>query len=140
MSTEPDLIQRQQSDQALRESEERYRRLFDLCPDAVFVHCEGVLVLINSAGLKLLGAERPDQYVGRPVLDLVHPDYRNIVLERMAVVRQGGSVGLLEQKLVRLDGAVVDVEVTAGALVYRERPAIQVIARDIRQRKRLEVQ
>src|SRR6185436_2526536 len=117
MTTEgtlPDALQQHhESALALRESEERYRRLFELCPDAAFVHCGGVVVLINSAGARLLGAENPEQLVGRRVLDFVHPDYKEIVLERMAALRQGGSVALLEQKIVRLDGVEVDVEVTA---------------------------
>jgi len=128
----------EQTEQALRESEDRYRRLFELCPAAVFVHSGGMIVLINTAGAKLLGAERPGQLVGKPVLEVVHPDYHEAVRQRMAAIREGGSVGLMEQKIVRLDGRVVDVEVTAGPFVYHDRPAIQVIARDISIRKRLE--
>src|SRR5437763_1971711 len=132
--------ERKNSEQALRESEERYRRLFELCPAAVLVQCEGIIELINSAGAKLLGAERPEQVLGKKVLDFVHPDFQNIVRDRIAVLRQGGSVAMMEEKIVRLDGTVVDVEVTAGAFVYRDQPAVQVIARDIRKRKRLEFQ
>jgi len=132
--------ERARSEQALRESEERYRRLFELCPGAVLVHCAGKIVLINSAGAKLLGAERPEEIIGKAVLDIIHADYHEVVRARIETLKQGGSVALMEQKIVCLDGTVIDVEVTAGAMVYYQEPAIQVIIRDIRKRKRLEFQ
>jgi len=134
------INQRQQSEEALRGSEERYRRLFELCPDAVLVRCEGKIALINSAGARLLGAESPDQLIGKDLMEIVHPEYQKVVVDRMAILHGGGSVPPMEQKMVRLDGVAVDVEITAGPCMYRDRPATQVIARDIRKRKRLEFQ
>src|SRR5581483_10195009 len=82
-------IARQQSDAELRESEERYRRLVEHSPAAVMVHSGGLLVFANPAALRLLGAESASQVVGRPMLDFVHPDYRDLVMERARQVAAG---------------------------------------------------
>src|ERR1043166_1243295 len=128
------------SEQALGEGVERYRRLFELFPDAVLVHSGGKLVMVNTAGAKLFGAERPEDMIGMPVMKLVHPDYSQLVQQRMAVVRKGGFAELIEEKVLRVDGSAVDVEVTAGTFIFNGQPAVQVIVRNITKRKRLQFQ
>src|SRR5258707_10380181 len=62
-------LQRKKAEEALLSSEERYRSLVELSPDALFVEIDDRMVFINSAGVKLLGASSPDQIVGRDVKD-----------------------------------------------------------------------
>ncbi|MBW4699259.1 MAG: PAS domain S-box protein [Aphanocapsa lilacina HA4352-LM1] len=121
---------------ALEQSELRYRQLVELSPDAIFVQCEGKVVFINSAGVCLLGAQVPEQIIGMPVLELVHPVDRKIVRQRMKQLQAGTAVPLLEERFVRLDGTVVEVEVLASAMTYQGKPAAHVLARDISARKR----
>jgi PAS domain S-box-containing protein len=129
-------LQRKQAEEALLSSEERYRSLVELSPDALFVEMKDRIVFINSAGVRLLGATTPEQLVGRLVEEVVHPEYRLATHERLLQVREDGKpVPFLEQKLLRLDGTPVDVEVAACPLVFASKPAAQVIAHDIRQRK-----
>jgi PAS domain S-box-containing protein len=124
--------------QALRDSEERYRRLVELCPDGLFIHCEGRIAFINLTGTRMLGAERPQQIVGMPALDIIHPDFRGLERARLAQLDAGKQVQPLEEKMVRLDGGVIDVEVAAAPLSYQGRPAAQVVVRDITARKEAE--
>lgn len=132
-----DITARKQAENELRTSEERYRKLIDLSPDAIAVHSEDKIVYANAASAELLGASSPDELLGRSVLALVHPDYREIVLQRVAQMRATGQkVSVLEEKLIRLDGTVIDVEVAAMPLTYRDKPALQVVVRDITARKR----
>jgi PAS domain S-box-containing protein len=134
-----DITDRKQVEQALRESEERYRFLVELSPEAIFVASEGKHVFANSAGLKLLGASSPDQIIGKPVADFIHPDYREIVAERMRKAMETGIVPpVMEEKFIRLDGAEIDVEVRAAPLVYQGKIAMQVFISDITERKRAE--
>lgn len=122
----------------LKESEERYRKLVELSPDAIAVHTEGKFVYVNKAGLDLIGAKTEKDIVGKPVLSIVHHDSVKIVKERVRLMNKGETMTLIEEKFIRLNGTIVDVEVAAMPLVYNGKPSIQVVARDITQRKLLE--
>jgi PAS domain S-box-containing protein len=76
-------IARRLSAEALRESEDRYRRLVEVCPVAVAVHSDGRFDFVNPAAARLVGAERAEELVGRAMLDFVHPDDHDLVRERM---------------------------------------------------------
>jgi PAS domain S-box-containing protein/putative nucleotidyltransferase with HDIG domain len=127
----------QGGDLALRESEARYRSLVQVSPEAVFINRGDRIVFINQAGLKMFGAEHPDQVLGRSPLDFFHPDYHPLIRERIHRMREGKqAVPLIEEKIVRLDGSLLDVEVVAAPLEEQGETAIQVILRDISERKR----
>jgi PAS domain S-box-containing protein len=119
-----------------RESEERYRQLVELSPDTVAVHCHGVIVFINNAGTKLLGATNPAQLIGRKIIEFIHPDYRGIVKWRIREMKKGKEVSAIEEKLLRLDGTAIDVEAAVSPFIYQGEPGVQVVARDITERKR----
>ncbi len=133
-----DITERKRAEQALRESEENYRRLVELAPDAILIQSEGRYVYINGAGLKLFGATNPEQIIGRPVMEFVHPDYRDAHQELLRQLSQGREVPLREEKFIRLDGSLVDVEATAIPFVYLGQSAFQIVMRDITERKRAE--
>lgn len=131
--------EKEQALQKAQESEERYRRLVELSPEAIAVHSQGKLVYVNTAGAKLLGAKSPEELLGKPVLDFAHPDYRQIAMERIRQTQEeGAAADLLEEKFVRLDGQVIDVEVAGLATVYEGNAATQVVVRDITARKQAE--
>ncbi|HEV8128592.1 MAG TPA: PAS domain S-box protein [Candidatus Eisenbacteria bacterium] len=122
----------------LRDSEERYRRLVELCPDGVFMQSEGVISFVNLAGSKLIGADRPQRLFGTPLLDLFHPDHRAAAGSRFQEAAAKGPTPPFEEKMVRLDGAVIDVEVAAAPFTVQGKPALQVMVRDITARKESE--
>ncbi len=129
----------QRSEAALRESEERYRKLVESSPDAIAVHSEGKIVFTNSAGAKLLGAADPEQIIGKEIMDFVHSDYRETVKERIQQMKEERKdVPLIEEKFVRLDGSVIDVEVAATPFIHQGKHGMQVIVRDITERKQIE--
>jgi PAS domain S-box-containing protein len=130
-------IARRLSAEALRESEDRYRRLVEVCPVAVAVHSDGRFDFVNPAAARLVGAERAEELVGRAMLDFVHADDHDLVRERMRQLREGaGQVPPVEERFVRLDGSVVDVEVVSTRFTFQGRPAVQMVARDVTERKR----
>ncbi|PIG91131.1 ATP-binding protein [Gloeocapsopsis sp. IPPAS B-1203] len=132
------LAERQRNLEVLRESEERYRKLVELLPDTLFVQCEGKFVFANSAGVKLLGADNVEQLIGQPVFNFIHSESQEIAQERIQKLKTGKSAPFIEEKFVRLDGSVVDVEVAAFPFVYSGNLAAQVVARDISLRKQAE--
>jgi PAS domain S-box-containing protein len=130
-----EITERKRAEEALKESEERYRVLVEFSPNSICVHRDGKLLYVNPAGVRLFGAKNLDELVGRSVLDFIHPDSLPIVTERIRRVGAGKTAPLIEEKFVTLDGEVRDVEVTSIPIIYERAPAAQVIIRDITERK-----
>ena len=125
--------------EALVQSEQRYRDLVELSPQAIVVHSGGNVVYVNPAGMRLYGAKGPEELVGRAILDLVHPEYRTVIAERIRrVFEQRVQTPMAEAKILRLDGHAVDVEATANRITYDGMPAVQVILGDITERNQAE--
>ena len=134
-----DITARKREQASLAESEQRYRSLVDHSPEGIVVYSEGRLVYLNTAALKLLGAERQEQLLGRPILELVHPASRDAARARArASEREGRGSGLAEFKYLRMDGSGVDVEAVSTPIMFEGRPAGQVLIRDITGRKQAE--
>lgn len=121
-------------------SEGRYRLLVERSPDLILVHCDEGIVFLNRAGAAMLGAPAPESLLGTPMLPLIHPAYHGVASSRMQQVGDGSDLALVEEQFVRCDGQIIDVEVMRMGTTYMGRPAIQVVARDITLRKRLEIQ
>ncbi len=134
-----DITEQKKTEAALKESEERYRRLVELSPEAIVVHSEGKFLYVNPAAQKLWGANGPEELIGKSILDVVHPDYRELVKERVRQVREKGMpTALAEEKFVTLDGRIIDVEVKGMPLTFNGQPAVQAVITDITERKRVE--
>lgn len=132
------IKERNQMQEAMLESEERYRRLVELSPDGITIHVEGRLVFINPAGARLLGASHADQLIGKSVFDIVHPDYREVAGSQIRQLqRKTDRVPWVEEQFVRLDGTVMEVEVSGVEFTYKGKPAVQTIFRDITERKQV---
>jgi len=127
-------------DSALRASEERYRALVEASPDAIAVHGDRRILFINPAGAELLGADDTASLIGRSFEDFLAPAEDAAVEERMGVLeRENGSLPH-EECVATLDGRRIDVEVSALAISYNDRPAWQIVMRDISRRKELEAE
>jgi diguanylate cyclase (GGDEF)-like protein/PAS domain S-box-containing protein len=132
-------MERSKASQSLRESEERYQRLVELSPDAILVHTEGIIVFVNGAGVRLLGADSSAKLIGKPVTDFVHADFRESVHQRIDQrLHENLEVPFAEEKFVRMDGVEIQVEVAGVPFIYENKPSIQIVARDISARKRIE--
>ncbi len=126
------------TDERLRESDERFQRLVELSPDGVAVHAEGVVLFMNAAGAKLLGADGPERIVGMPVAELIHPDYHGLIRERLEKLARGETEPPAEFKFRRLDGKEIYGELSSVPFIYQGRPAVQAVVRDLTRRKQAE--
>ncbi len=134
-----DISDRLLAEKELREREELSRRLVELSPDLIAMHSEEKWVYMNPAGARLLGAQGPEDLIGKPILEIVPPEFQELVKERVGQTRmEGKRLPLLEEKVVRVDGKLIDVEVTGIQVRYRGMPATHVVMRDITDRKRAE--
>ncbi len=69
--------------QTVEESEKKYREVVENSPDAIIVHEAGKIVIINNESLRLMRLTSPSDLIGKSVLQFVHPDYREMVIERI---------------------------------------------------------
>ena len=115
---------------------DRYRRLVELSPDGILIAQRDRIVFVNPAAARLFGASAAAEILGKSPFELFHPESHALIRERVALMMSGQSVPPAEEKIVRLDGVVTDVEVNSTRLDDPAGPAIQVIVRDISERKR----
>src|SRR5690349_21514678 len=130
------LVERHRIEGALKESEERYRSLVELSPDAIVVHHEGKFTYVNPSAVKLWGASGPQELIGKSILDVVHPDYHDHVRERVDYILQfQKATELAEQKCLRLDGSELDIEVTGLPFTADGKSAVLSVFRDVTEKK-----
>lgn len=123
----------------LGESEQRYRVLAQQSPEAIVVHQDGRIVYVNDACVRLVRANGPEDLIGREVLEFVHERDRRTARDRIKRALLDGTVlSALEEVFIREDGTEVDVEVSGATCEYGGRRAVQVVMRDITERKRAE--
>ena len=127
------------TEDALRESEGRYRFLVEKSPMGIIVHTAQQIVFANPAAARIVGLNSPMDLFGRLALDFVHPEDRAMTAERM---RQAFDKTLvqetIEERFLRPDGSVVHVAVRGGPVDWEGQPASQVIFHDITERKEAE--
>lgn len=134
-----DITEQQKSAEKLKESESKYQSLFELSPDAIGVITNEKIKFANMAMVNLLGAKSIKQIIGKNIFDFVDISAKNYVSKKMLAIQKGNKISpLIEESLIKLNGEVSDVELTVSPLKYEGSESIQIIARDISQRKKTE--
>jgi len=129
------------AEEALIQSEAKYREFVENSPEAIAIYSDNVVTYVNKECLRLMRANSKDELIGMPVVDFIHPDNRQLVIERMmkvAVSEVDVSLPLVEEKYIRLDGTPIYVEVKVMPLMLDNKPAFQLTARDVSDRKIIE--
>jgi PAS domain S-box-containing protein len=110
----------------------------ELSPDAILIHQHGVIAFANPAAADLIGVGGPEDLIGEPVLEIVHPWTREHV-EWNIEADLGGELSLLTAvDLLRPDGTTVTVQGRGAMIPYGGHPAVQVVLRDVTEEKRAE--
>ena len=132
---------RRDAEQALTESEKRYESLVELSPDGIFLVANGAISFANRAAMKIYRADRQEQLVGKPYIDLVHKQSLGDVTSRLRSFKaHPEDRPYVEQKHVRLDGSEVHVELASTSIMLHGRESMLIVTRDITERKRYESQ
>lgn len=134
-----EIAERKRAEESMQQSEENYRRLVELSPEAIYICAEGRLVFTNFAGVKLLYADNQETIYGRKLLDFIHPDYRASVQRRIRNLQKTGDASrTIEGEIIRLDGSSIPVETSAIPFTYQREKAILFVARDISEQRRMQ--
>ncbi|MDW5562914.1 MAG: PAS domain S-box protein [Methanomassiliicoccus sp.] len=132
-----DVTEKKLAENALNDNREMYRQLVESMTDGVVIHDGGRVLFMNRAGARIMGYDRPEDTIGINPIDVVHPDYREIASRRIWDHR-GTIQPRIEEKFLRKDGSSVDVDVTTMPYKLDDSMGVQVIFRDITERKRYE--
>src|SRR5687767_12419107 len=131
-----DLTEWQDAQRLLLDSERNYCRLVEEAPDGIVVHRDGVVLFVNDAFARLVGADTAAGVVGTRVLDHVHPDDRASVQARVRGIVGGGAAPVAEERLIRSDGSVAYAEIAGIPTTYNGLPAVLAIVRDVGERRK----
>lgn len=136
-----DITERKKAQDALQESEKRYRTLVNNAQVGIVVHQLGVMKFVNDKMAEIVRVAGPQEVIGRNVLEFMHPDYKAFVKARIVkATAEGTLLPPAEEKLVAADGAVVDVEINTAPITYRGEPCALAIVQDITARKKVEAE
>jgi PAS domain S-box-containing protein len=132
-----EIGERKRAEAALRQSEARYRQIFEISPHAMAVHKNGTVLLANQAAARLVRASCPEALEGRSIWDFIPDDSVAWSRERSRIVEQSAqSTELTELKLRTVDNSEVDVEMASVVSTYKESQAVLTVARDVTETKR----
>lgn len=133
--------ERHELEKKLRESENQYRTIVENSPNPIFIHSEGKIVYANPAGILTYGVKSASDILGKPVIDLVHPEDREIVKQRIKeMLEYGLPVPMIEERFITNDKRIIIAEVVSIPIMYNNKQAVQVIVSDITERKRSELE
>ncbi|HVP24604.1 MAG TPA: PAS domain S-box protein [Methanomicrobiales archaeon] len=140
-----DISERQKAEIALRESEKRYRTLFDSASDAIFIQdLSGHFLEVNRAACDQLGFTR-DEFLQMNPRDIEAPPFKGLLMDWIDEVKNGGFLEMMrggrstfDTVHVRKDGSYMPVEISCRFIEFDNAPALLLIARDITERRKME--
>jgi PAS domain S-box-containing protein len=134
-----DVTDRKRAQEALLESERRYRDLFDISPDPMIVHREGRILFANKAAADFFRVDMADMLADMAILQFVHPDSLENVAQRIDLAESSGVASdFTEVKFLLADGCEGYLESIAVPIKYKGQSAVLSLGRDITQRKEAE--
>ncbi len=129
-----DITDRKVAENALMESERKYRTLFEDSVEAMSVSRDGRMIDVNPAWLALHGYKDKDEVLGRDVMEFIHPEDRHILLERRQAW-PNHDLRSYQIRDIRRDGDIVDIEICASRIALTGQAAILTTIRDITEKK-----
>jgi|GEM_PF-1278909 len=131
-----DITERNRTDEALRESEQKYRALFDGAGDGIFIHNAERMLAVNPLACERLGYTQPE-LLAMPPSAVDTPEQSQYVPERTASLLAQGHL-TFETEHQRKNGSRVPTEAISRMITWEGHPAIMSICRDITERKKAE--
>ncbi len=137
--TKRDITEKKRAEEALRESEERYRKLIELAPDAIVVHRDYKIYYVNQAAQRLFNATEAAQLTGKSITNLISPSFIKSGEYLLNCIYEGQEVSeAVELRMRSLDNSEFDVEILGSQMRTMGEKVGQLIIRDVTQRKQAE--
>ncbi len=133
-----DITDRKDAEEALRESEDRYRALVNNVPHAIAIVAINKYIFINPAGAQMLGYASPDDIIGVPIFEIIAPKYHGVITQRLNRLTSGEPNTLIEFEIVRADGTTLWVESRSSLIMIKGQQAALIVAMDVTERKQAE--
>ncbi|MCL4500556.1 MAG: PAS domain S-box protein [Deltaproteobacteria bacterium] len=134
-----DITEREQLSRELTDSEEKFRRLVETSLDGIVLHRDMKLLYVNRAALEMFDYREAGEMLGRSLLDLLDPKYRQAVSRWLGQMERGvPRPRIFEMKGLKRDGSKFDLEGVSFPTSYGGAAAIQTHIRDITHKKQLE--
>ncbi len=132
------LTERTRAEEALRESEEKYRVLVERAHEGILVAQDGIHRFVNPAAANIWGYSQ-EELLSRPLGEFIHPDDRDMVVDRSLRRAEGGEIpGRYDHRVLTKDGKTKWVEIDSGAISWKGSPAVLVFATDVTDRRNME--
>jgi|CXWL01.1.fsa_nt_gi diguanylate cyclase (GGDEF)-like protein/PAS domain S-box-containing protein len=135
-----DITERKRAEDTIKESEARYRQLFETANDIIYVHdLEGNFISINQAAERIFGYTR-EEALAMNMTSITAPEHVSLVKKQLSKKLNGNaSQTVYEVDCLKSDGSRATLEVNSSVITKDGQPiAIQGIARDITERKAAE--
>ena len=135
---ESEIAERRYAEDLLRESEEKYRLIFENANDAIFLTANGRIQFINPKAYELTGYF-PKHVIGKIFTDFIHPDYREKVIENHFKRLKGEEIPeSYDIQIIDIKGNYKWVELKSNLINWDESPAVLTFMTDIHTRKLFE--
>jgi PAS domain S-box-containing protein len=136
-----DITEQRKAELALKESEEKFRRVVESAPAGIFIGIDGRFTYLNPAACRLFGTETAGPLEGTPVIDRIHPDCQGILADRLQILNQERQpIAATGEKVFRMDGTMIYAEISAVPIAFRGQDGALFFITDITERKRAEEQ
>ncbi len=127
-----DITGRKIAEQELKQSQEDFKSIIESSLFGIVIHSEGKFLFANNAALKIVKASTKEEFLSKPVLSFVHPDYLDIAKERIKKMSETGQgVRTVIEKFVRMDGKTIFVRNSATPVKFEGKNAFMVFFEDI---------
>ena len=141
LGTYEDITERKKAEEALKESEERFRSLIDnMIEAALIIDWKGEIIFANNSAARLVGLNSPEQGVGKRVFDFLHPDDTKRVSKAIVSAYDSSEPFLDEYKIKTIKGEDRWVESLGTRIIFANKKGILVTLRDITERKYAEIE
>lgn len=139
LATIRDVTDKKKIEDDLKNSELRYRQLVEHSPDGIIIHKKGTIRYVNPAATVILGGDEEEDLLGTEVVSYFTEDKQEFIKDRLKDLYENNiSMPLMEAEMLKLDKTLISVEFAAMPFNYDGDTAVQVVLRDITEKKKHE--